>query len=371
MKVVYRQNASVTANYYVVGTTNKIANSATTNGGVGLTYTTNAAQIPGYTLVATPSNATGTYVAAGSTVNYEYTVDYSVVPVDSNDNKIPNVPAPSGTGTPGQPVAPTGGYPTIPGYTRTTTPNVPDKPGQVNVVYTPLTETVTVNYYIQGTTTPIASSATLSGPFGSDYQSTPANVSGYKLVATPANASGMYGLTNGAVDYYYELIVTVVPKTPDGKPVPGTTPTQQPGVPGQPISNVPQIPGYKVTVVPEVSGQPGVVEVIYTPMTTPEQTPNEQTPKQPVDTQTVTPVAAKPVPVRTVEQTTPAQQTTVKKTHVQLATEVYAPARVAAKSQAKVLPHTGQQSSFALVIAGLGMMAAGFIFLGVRKYRRS
>lgn len=365
--VVYRQNASVTANYYVVGTTNKIANSVTTNGGVGLTYSTNAAQIPGYTLVAMPTNAAGTYTDAGNTVNYEYTVDYTIVPVDGNGNEIPNVIAPSGTGTPGQPVAPTGGYPTIPGYTRTTTPNVPDKPEQVNVVYTPLTETVMVNYYIQGTTTPIASSVTLSGPFGSDYQSTPANVSGYKLVTTPANASGMYGVTNGAVNYYYELIVTVVSKTPDGKPVPGTTPTQQPGVPGQPISNVPQIPGYKVTFVPAVPGQPGMVEVIYTPITTP-----GPMPMQSVDTQTVPPVhVTTPVPVQLVERTTSAQQTTVKMTVIQLVPEVHTSARVAAKSQVKVLPRTGQQSSFALVIAGLGMMAAGFIFLGVRRYLRS
>lgn len=379
--VKYRQQTSVTVHYYVKGTTTKVADDSTVTGGVGTSYTSQAQTLTGYTLVDTPANATGTLAASNNDVDYYYTTNYTAVPVDKNGNKIPNAPTPTGTGTPGNPISPKGGLPQIPGYTLTTTPNVPDKPGNVNVVYTPQTETVEVNYYIQGTTTPVTNSITLSGPFGSNYQSTPATVSGYKLVVTPANASGTYGITNGAVNYYYELIVTVVPKTPDGKPVPGTTPSQQPGIPGQTISNVPQIPGYKVTLVPKVPGQPGTVEVIYTPIATPGQASQQpvRTPtvtpevKQPISSQTIlTPAhATTPVSTRLIQQTTATQQATVKKVPAQRASEGHATAHATATHQAKVLPHTGERSSFALVVAGLSMIAIGFIFLGVRKYHRS
>ncbi len=59
--------------YYLKGTTQELANSKTQSDKVGVTYTTDAKDIEGYELVATPSNATGKYTEKDIVVIYEYT----------------------------------------------------------------------------------------------------------------------------------------------------------------------------------------------------------------------------------------------------------------------------------------------------------
>ena len=270
--VKYRQNASVITNYYVAGTTNKITDSVSANGGVGLAYSTKAANVTGYTLTKRPANATGIYSANTSDVNYYYTVDYTAVPTDTTGTPIAGVTAPTGTGTPGQTIDPTGGMPTIPGYTVTTTlPDVPNKPGQVNVVYTAKSESVQVNYYVKDSTTTIAPSTTLTGTFKSNYTAASATVAGYTLVSTPENATGAYDLTNKPVDYYYTVDYTAVPVDDSGKQisnVPTKTGTGTPGDTINPNGGMPTIPGYTVsTTLPKVPDKPGQVNVVYTPNT--------------------------------------------------------------------------------------------------------
>lgn len=63
----------VTAYYYVKDTTEELANSVSTTDKVGTNYTTEAKDIEGYNLVATPSNATGKYTENDIVVIYEYT----------------------------------------------------------------------------------------------------------------------------------------------------------------------------------------------------------------------------------------------------------------------------------------------------------
>ncbi|WP_421016821.1 MucBP domain-containing protein [Furfurilactobacillus cerevisiae] len=368
----YKADAStVTVNYYVKGTTTKITDSKTLNGNVGDSYTSQAATVTGYTLVATPTNASGTYAAGGSTVDYYYTVDYKAVPVTPAGTPITGVTPPTGTGTPGEPVSPKGGLPTIPGYTVTKTPNIPDKPGNVNVVYTPQTETVVVNYYLQGTTTPITNSVTLSGPFGSSYQAVPANVAGYTLVATPSNASGTYGVTNGAVNYYYVENVTVVPVDQHGHTLPNVPVKQVTGVPGQqvPVSELPQVPGYTpVVTVVTIPGKPAQVEVTYVPVTVPTETTKPVEPQQPSAPQPV----ATPIKVAMPETITP-QKTAPAVVHaVTKVTQPVQKSQSASETDKPVtLPHTGERDSLLMAIAGISLMVSGFIFIGVRKYRQN
>lgn len=363
--------STVTVNYYVKGTTTKITDSKTLNGNIGDSYTSQAATVTGYTLVATPTNASGTYATGGSTVDYYYTVDYKAVPVTPAGTPITGVTPPTGTGTPGEPVSPHGGLPTIPGYTVTKTPSVPDKPGNVNVVYTPDTETVVVNYYLQGTTTPITSSVTLSGPFGSRYQAVPANVAGYTLIATPTNAGGTYGVTNGAVNYYYVENVTIVPVDQHGHTLPNVPVKQITGVPGQqvPVSELPQVPGYTpVVTVVTMPGKPAQVDVTYVPVAVLADTPKPAEPQQPSAPQPVaTPIKVATPKTITLQKAAPAVVHAVTK----VTQPVQKPQSASETDKPVTLPHTGERDSILMVIAGISLMASSFIFIGVRKYRQN
>ncbi len=330
---------SVQVNYYVKGSTNTITDSSTLTGQFAGEYSSEASTVKGYTLVETPTNAKGTYGLSNESVNYYYTVNYTVISVDDIGNKVPNVPTKTGTGTPGDPINPNGGLPMLPGYTLTTTPNVPDKPGQISVVYTRNTENINVNYFVKDTKIPLAASTVLSGPFGShyetktvivpgymlvetpanalgtydlktktvtyyfvpvsetvqvnyyvkdstttikpsttlagafksDYTATPATVVGYTLVSTPDNATGVYGLTEQSVNYYYTVNYTAIPVDNTGKAITGVTAPTGTGTPGEtikPTGDMPTIPGYTVTTtLPNVPDKPGQVNVVYTPNT--------------------------------------------------------------------------------------------------------
>lgn len=64
---------NVITHYYLKGTTTELAKSQTQTDKVGKSYTTESKDIEGYELVATPSNATGTYTEKDIVVVYEYT----------------------------------------------------------------------------------------------------------------------------------------------------------------------------------------------------------------------------------------------------------------------------------------------------------
>ena len=111
--LVYKESeapttATVTANYYKDGTTEKLADSVVkTDALIGSEYTTDAKTIEGktttedkedrvitrkttYTLVATPANATGTVPEDGVTVNYYYTENVAVNEVKKQATVIAN-----------------------------------------------------------------------------------------------------------------------------------------------------------------------------------------------------------------------------------------------------------------------------------------
>ncbi|WP_382338965.1 MucBP domain-containing protein [Levilactobacillus tongjiangensis] len=124
---------------------------------VGDSYTTTAKDIAGYTLTAQPENATGTYAAKDISVVYVY-------------DKTPV----------GPPINP----PIV-------TPNE--------------TIRVTVHYQTSNGLT-VVDDDVLTGKAGESYTTTPAVVAGYELIATPANASGVFGDQDSEVTYVYAKV---------------------------------------------------------------------------------------------------------------------------------------------------------------------
>lgn len=123
-------------------------------GMIGEDYQTAPVTIPGYKLKTTPANATGQYGADPVTVIYVYEKE--------------------GGGTVTPPVV------------------------------TPVEDvTMTIDYQLADGTT-IADSQTISGQPGTAYTTSPLAIAGYTLVATPDNATGIFGDTDGRIVYVYE-----------------------------------------------------------------------------------------------------------------------------------------------------------------------
>ncbi|BAP86200.1 LPXTG-motif protein cell wall anchor domain protein [Paucilactobacillus hokkaidonensis JCM 18461] len=335
---------NVLVHYDVVGTTTAIVPDQTVHGAYGTDYSTEAKTINGYTLVGTPTNATGTYGLTNGDVTYYYTVNYTVTPVDPNGNPIPGVSTGTGTGNPGDPID-SGSTPSVPGYTATPTTDetVPNEPGNVDVTYTPDQETVVVHYKVVGTNSTAAAGRTITGAFGDGYTTTPLSINGYTWNGvTPANATGTYGTSNDDVTYYYTVNYNIVPVDPNGNPIPGTTTTPETGTPGEPIK-VPNIPGYIVKVIPNVPDQPGDVTVVYVKIPSTKPT----TPAQPITTATPT-----VIPTKVVQR---------QETNLQPVVQNHA--------ESKRLPQTGEKDSAVSEVVGLSLLLSVFSFFGIKRRR--
>ncbi|HAO5810963.1 TPA: hypothetical protein IP914_000026 [Listeria monocytogenes] len=176
------------------------------------TYTTTAAVFPGYTLVATPTNATGTFGSSNITVNYVYQANgYQLtstfkdqqgktIAPDDVDTKTYHVNDPYTTTAKN-----------IPGYTLVTTP----ANDQGNFV----TSDITVDYvykaedYTLTSTYKDAQGKELKPPvvdskkyhIQDNYSTSAATIPGYTLVATPANETGTFHTSDVTVNYVYKL----------------------------------------------------------------------------------------------------------------------------------------------------------------------
>ncbi|ANZ59931.1 hypothetical protein AYR61_00215 [Secundilactobacillus paracollinoides] len=205
---VYTADPETVTVHYVDADGNTISTDTTKNGSFGGSYTTAPKTITGYTLSTTPTNADGTYTVTTPDVTYVYTANTETVTVHYVDANGETLSADTteqgayGTAYTTQPA-------TVTGYTLTATPTNADGTysegtPDVTYVYAPDTESVTVHYYIAGTTTPVSPDTTLSGAYGTAYTSSAATVSGYTLTSTPTNADGTYyGVTNADIVYYY------------------------------------------------------------------------------------------------------------------------------------------------------------------------
>ncbi|ECQ6577417.1 hypothetical protein FZ621_14570 [Listeria monocytogenes] len=176
------------------------------------TYTTTAAVFPGYTLVATPTNATGTFGSSNITVNYVYQANgYQLtstfkdqqgktISPDDVDVKTYHVNDPYTTTAK-----------TIPGYTLVTTPandqgNFGTSDITVDYVYKAEDYTLTSTYKdAQGKELkqPVVDSKKYH--IQDNYSTSAATIPGYTLVATPANETGTFHTSDVTVNYVYKL----------------------------------------------------------------------------------------------------------------------------------------------------------------------
>ncbi|PDF96279.1 MucBP domain-containing protein [Listeria monocytogenes] len=176
------------------------------------TYTTTAAVFPGYTLVATPTNATGTFGSSNITVHYVYQANgYQLtstfkdqqgktISPDDVDTKTYHVNDPYTTTAK-----------TIPGYTLVTTPtnnqgNFGTSDITVDYVYKAEDYTLTSTYKdAQGKElkAPVVDSKKYH--IQDNYSTSAATIPGYTLVSTPANETGTFHTSDVTVNYVYKL----------------------------------------------------------------------------------------------------------------------------------------------------------------------
>ncbi|AQP75664.1 hypothetical protein Y161_14715 [Listeria monocytogenes] len=176
------------------------------------TYTTTAEVFPGYTLVATPTNATGTFGSSNITVNYVYQANgYQLtstfkdqqgktISPDDVDTKTYHVNDPYTTTAKN-----------IPGYTLVTTPannqgNFGTSDITVDYVYKAEDYTLTSTYKdAQGKElkAPVVDSKKYH--IQDNYSTSAATIPGYTLVATPANETGTFQTSDVTVNYVYKL----------------------------------------------------------------------------------------------------------------------------------------------------------------------
>ncbi|HAA7217669.1 TPA_asm: hypothetical protein GHI49_12045 [Listeria monocytogenes] len=176
------------------------------------TYTTTAAVFPGYTLVATPTNATGTFGSSNITVHYVYQANgYQLtstfkdqqgktIAPDDVDTKTYHVNDPYTTTAK-----------TIPGYTLVTTPtnnqgNFGTSDITVDYVYKAEDYTLTSTYKdAQGKELkqPVVDSKKYH--IQDNYSTSAATIPGYTLVSTPANETGTFHTSDITVNYVYKL----------------------------------------------------------------------------------------------------------------------------------------------------------------------
>ncbi|WP_416239803.1 MucBP domain-containing protein [Listeria innocua] len=188
------------------------------------TYKTTPEVFPGYTLVATPTNAKGTFGSQHVTVNYVYKANsYQLTSTfkDQQGKKIAPDKVDTKTYYMNDPY--TTEAKTIPGYTLVTTPanekgifGTSDE--TVNYVYKANDYTLTTTYKdAEGKELQAPNVDTKKYHIEDTYKTTALAIPGYTLVETPANEEGTFGASDVTVNYVYaEQIISkpVVPTTP-------------------------------------------------------------------------------------------------------------------------------------------------------------
>ncbi|WP_203642211.1 MucBP domain-containing protein [Levilactobacillus andaensis] len=170
---------SVTAHYQDKDGHQLAADKVLPAGLVGADYTTTPIDVPGYTLMGHPDNASGKYSAIPVTVTYVYAKD-EVKP----------------------PVAPPAKQTTVTVHHRT----------------------------VDGKT--VAPDAVQSGKVGTAYVTHAANPAGYKLKITPENATGTFGEKDFEITYFYAPVETGGGETPGPGNPGGSGEKPEPGNPG-------------------------------------------------------------------------------------------------------------------------------------------
>lgn len=189
-------------------------------------YSTSAATIPGYTLVAAPANQTGTFNTSNVTVNYVYKAnEYTLTSTFKNVQGTELKPAIVKKGFIIKDGYSTSGV-TIPGYTLVATPS--NKKGTfgasnvtVNYVYKANGYALITTYKdTQGKDLKPLAIDTKTYNINDPYTATALNIPGYKLTTTPANEKGVFGASDETVNYVYkanDYTLTTTYKDANGK----------------------------------------------------------------------------------------------------------------------------------------------------------
>lgn len=189
-------------------------------------YSTSAATIPGYTLVAAPANQTGTFNTSNVTVNYVYKAnEYTLTATFKNVQGTELKPAIVKKGFIIKDGYATSGV-TIPGYTLVATPS--NKKGTfgasnvtVNYVYKANGYALITTYKdTQGKDLKPLAIDTKTYNINAPYTATALNIPGYTLTTTPANEKGVFGASDETVNYVYkanDYTLTTTYKDANGK----------------------------------------------------------------------------------------------------------------------------------------------------------
>ncbi|EAF2159681.1 hypothetical protein CLD37_10865 [Listeria monocytogenes] len=189
-------------------------------------YSTSAATIPGYTLVAAPANQTGTFNTSNVTVNYVYKAnEYTLTSTFKNVQGTELKPAIVKKGFIIKDGYSTSGV-TIPGYTLVATPS--NKKGTfgasnvtVNYVYKANGYALITTYKdTQGKDLKPLAIDTKTYNINDPYTATALNIPGYTLTTTPANEKGVFGASDETVNYVYkanDYTLTTTYKDANGK----------------------------------------------------------------------------------------------------------------------------------------------------------
>lgn len=189
-------------------------------------YSTSAATIPGYTLVAAPANQTGTFNTSNVTVNYVYKAnEYTLTSTFKNVQGTELKPAIVKKGFILKDGYATSGV-TIPGYTLVATPS--NKKGTfgasnvtVNYVYKANGYALITTYKdTQGKDLKPLAIDTKTYNINDPYTATALNIPGYTLTTTPANEKGVFGASDETVNYVYkanDYTLTTTYKDANGK----------------------------------------------------------------------------------------------------------------------------------------------------------
>ncbi|TYU79242.1 class 1 internalin InlJ [Listeria monocytogenes] len=191
----------------------KLADDEVLSGNLDDPYTSNAKDIPDYTLTTTPDNATGTFTTTSQSVTYVYTKNIiAAEPVTVNyvdDTGKTLAPYETLNGNVGDSYNATAKQ--IDGYTLSAEPT--NATGQftsssqtVNYIYTknPAPEKGVVEiHYVDENNKQLSSATEISGTVGDTYTTEPKTIDGYTLTTTPDNATGTFNTSSQTVTYVY------------------------------------------------------------------------------------------------------------------------------------------------------------------------
>lgn len=216
-----------------------LSDPVTLSGAIGTAYISEAKSIDGYTLTATPENASGNYSNAEQTVTYVYkptetpvgiravTVKY----VDESGQDLADSITLSGTiGSDYVSEAKD-----IDGYTLTTTPEnatgtFTDADQTVTYIYkkveTPVETGTVIVKYVDENGQSLTKDSSLSGNIGETYTSEAKEIDGYTLTATPENAAGKFTETEQTVTYIYKKVEAFASVNNSQKTLPKTSDTK-------------------------------------------------------------------------------------------------------------------------------------------------